>query len=96
MATLSLCWLRASRSHLARARFALRTHKIFQKKSVSQSTRNALNREKSQKKFFTPFDPLRALRSAKFTKIFEKKISVSQSTQNALKRIDMQKRFLPL
>ena len=43
-----------TRSHLARfarARFALRAHENFQKKSVSQSTRNALKRIEMQKKF---------------------------------------------
>ena len=44
----------ASRSHLARfalARFALRAHENFRKKSVSQSTQNALKLVKMQKKF---------------------------------------------
>ena len=35
-------------------RFALT--KIFEKKSVSQSTQNALKRIEMQKKFFYPFD----------------------------------------
>ena len=56
-----------TRSHwltsLARVlRFALT--KIFEKKSVSQSTRNALKRIEMQKKFFYPFDRLRASRVA--------------------------------
>ena len=47
------------RSHLARivsARFALRAHKNFQEKSVSQSTQNALKRIEMEKKTnnFTP------------------------------------------
>ena len=47
----------ALRSHLARfahAHFALRTHENFRKKSVSQSTQNALKRKKGKKKKFTP------------------------------------------
>ena len=40
--------------------------KIFEKKSVSQSTQNALKRIEMQKKFFYPYDRLRAeRRSAK-------------------------------
>ena len=49
--------IRPTRSHLARfarARFALRAHENFRKKSVSQSTRNALKRIEMPKKFFTP------------------------------------------
>ena len=56
-----------TRSHLARfacARFALRAHKNFRKKSVSQLTRNALKRIEMQKKNFYPFDRLRASRVA--------------------------------
>ena len=57
-----------TRSHLARfasARFALHTHKNFwEKKSVSQSTQNALKRIEMQKKIFYPFDRLRASRVA--------------------------------
>ena len=41
-------------ARLARARFALRAHENFRKKSVSQSTRNALKRIEMQKFFFTP------------------------------------------
>ena len=41
---------------------SLRAHENFRKKSVSQSTRNALKRIKMQKKIFYPFDRLRALR----------------------------------
>ena len=43
----------STRSHLARfacARFTLRAHENFRKKSVSQSTRNALKRIEMQKK----------------------------------------------
>ena len=50
--------IRPTRSHIARfarARFALPTHENFQKKSVSQSTRNALKRIEMQKNFY-PFD----------------------------------------
>ena len=50
----------STRSHLARfarARFALRAHENFRKKSVSQSTRNALKRIEMQKKNVYPFDP---------------------------------------
>ena len=48
-----------TRSHLARfarARFALRAHENFRKKkkSMSQSTQNALKRTEMQKKIFTP------------------------------------------
>ena len=46
-----------TRSHLARfarARFALRAHENFRKKSVSQSTQNDLKRIEMQKNFFTP------------------------------------------
>ena len=54
-----------TRSHLARfarARFALRAHENFRKKkSVSQSTQNALKRIEMQKKFY-PFDRLCASR----------------------------------
>ena len=50
--------IRPTRSHLARfarARFALRAHENFRKKkSVSQSTQNALKRIEMQKKFY-PF-----------------------------------------
>ena len=57
-----------TRSHLARfarARFTLRAHENFRKKSVSQSTRNALKRiEMPKKNFFYPFDRLRASRVA--------------------------------
>ena len=53
-----------TRSHLARfarTRFALRATEYFRKKSVSQSTRNALKRiEMQKKKNFTPFEPFRA------------------------------------
>ena len=59
-----------TRSHLARfarARFALRAQANFRKKSVSQSTRNALKRikmqkkkKKKKKKKIYPFDRLRA------------------------------------
>ena len=55
-----------TRSHLARfarARFALRAHENFRKKSVSQSTQNAPKRIEMQKKFY-PFDRLRASRVA--------------------------------
>ena len=44
-----------TRSHLARfarARFTLRAHENFRKKSVSQSTQNALKRIEMQKKIF--------------------------------------------
>ena len=87
------------RSHLARfarARFALRAHENFRKKSVSQWTQNAVKRVKVQKIFFTLFDPLRASRIARSSRKFSKKISVSQSTRNTLKRIEMQKKtFYP-
>ena len=56
-----------TRSHLARfarARFTLRAHEIFGKKSVSQSTRNDLKRIEMQKKKIYPFDRLRASRVA--------------------------------
>ena len=56
-----------SRLHLARfarARFAHRARENFRKKSVSQSTRNALKRIEMQKNFFYPFDVLRASRVA--------------------------------
>ena len=53
-----------SHSHLAQAGFALRSHKNFRIKSVSQSTRNALKHIEMQKKKFLPSDPLRALRVA--------------------------------
>ena len=59
-----------TRSHLARfarARFTLRAHENFRKKkSVSQSTRNALKRIEMQKKKqkIYPFDRLRASRVA--------------------------------
>ena len=46
-----------TRSHLARfarARSLLRAHENFRKKSVSQSTRNALKRIEMQKEYFTP------------------------------------------
>ena len=49
-----------SRSYLARARFALHAYKNFLKKSVSQSTQNALKRIEMQKKCLYSFDPLRA------------------------------------
>ena len=56
-----------TRSHLARfarARFTLCAHENFRKKkSVSQSTRNALKRIEMQKKIY-PFDRLRASRVA--------------------------------
>ena len=83
----------ASRSLRSRAFCASRSQKIFEKKSVSQSTQNALKRVKMQKKkLFTPFDPLRASRVARSLRKFSKKISVSQSTRNTLKRIEMQKK----
>ena len=44
----------------SRSRFTIRAHKNFWKRSVSQSTRNALKRIEMQKKF----DPLRASRYA--------------------------------
>ena len=44
----------ASRSLRSRA-FCAALTKIFEKKSVSQSTQNALKRVKMQKKFFYPF-----------------------------------------
>ena len=60
----------ASRS-LRSQRFALRAHKNFRKKkSVSQSTQNALKRVKMQKKFFTPFDSIRASRVARSSRKF--------------------------
>ena len=50
----------ATRSHLARfarARFTLRAHENFRKKkSVSQSTRNALKRIEMHTKNFTPYE----------------------------------------
>ena len=52
--------IRLTRSHLARfarARFALRANENFRKKSVSQSTQNALKRIEMQKIFY-PFDRL--------------------------------------
>ena len=53
-----------TRSHLARARFAVRAHENFRKESVSQSTRNALKRIEMQKKL--PLWPItRFARSAK-------------------------------
>ena len=51
----------ASRSLRSRAFRASRSQK-FSKKSVSQSTQNALKRVKMQTKNFTPFDRLRASR----------------------------------
>ena len=56
----------ASRSLRSRAFRASRSRK-FSKKSVSQSTQNALKRVKMQKKLFYAFHPLRAeRRSANF------------------------------
>ena len=68
--------------------------KVFEKKSVSQSTQNALKHVKMQTFFL--IDPLRASRVAQSSRKFSKKICVSQSTRNTLKRIEMQKKnFYP-
>ena len=70
-------------------------HKNYpKKKSVSQSTQNALKRVKMLKNLLPLWPIMRFALSVKFTKIFEKK-SVSQSTQNALKRVKMQKKNYP-
>ena len=65
---------RASRS-LRSCAFCTSRSRIFsKKKSVSQSTQNALKRLKLQKKIFYPFWPItRFARSAQLTKIWKKK-----------------------
>ena len=85
-------------SRFARARFALRAHENFQKKSMSQSTQNSLKYVKMQKKKFYPFWPItRYARSAKFTKIFEKNKCVSiDSKYSETHRNAKKKFFLPL
>ena len=85
----------ASRSLRLRA---FRAHENFRKKKevyVSQSTQNALKRVKVQKKFFIPFDPLRASRSAKFTKIFEKNKCVSIDSKYSETHRNAIKNFYP-
>ena len=93
---------RASRSHLARfarARFALRAHKIFQKKKCVSIDSKFSESRKNAKKFFLPLLTHYALRATRevHENFRKKKKSVSQSSRNALKRIEMKKKiFTPL
>ena len=73
-----------SLSHLARfacARLALRAHKNYWKKSVSQSTQNALKRLEIKKKMFTPMTHY--ARSAKPERHSAMKFWYNQSDQSS-------------
>ena len=91
----SLCslGLRALHSHPQ----SLCSLEIFKKKkSVSQSTQNALKRVKMQKIFFYSFWPItRFARSAKFTKIFEKNKCVSIDSKCSETHRNAKKNFYP-